>query len=171
MACNSIKSFTMDLCEPNMGGVKKVWLAEYVEDAATIATSGDTEGIVSAFTSGVSWTEYPMRKNMASMTSTINVGDEGATYVSTELAMNFSKMDTPKRLSMVALAMGSVMAIVKDGNNKYWFLGKDNPLYVSSGTGETGTVKTDANHYTVTLLDESAEFPHEVASNVAPDAE
>lgn len=167
--CNTIKQFTLDRCEANLGGVKKVWLANYVENAATIGDSGATEGIVTDFASGVTWYEYPMRKNTASLTSTLNVGDEGGTYVTTELAMVFSKMDTSKRLAMVALAKGEAMAIVKDANNKYWFLGKDNPLTASAGTGETGTGKADPNHYTVTLLDESEEYPHEVGADAAPD--
>lgn len=171
MACNTIKEFTLDRCDSNLGGVKKVWLANYVENAATIGESGATEGLVTAFTSGITWYEYEMRKNTASLTSTLNVGDEGGVYVTSELAMVFSKMDTPKRLAMVALAKGECMALVKDANNKYWFLGKDNPVTSSAGTGETGTGKADPNHYTVTLLDESEEYPHEVSSSLAPDAE
>ena len=70
---------------------------------------------------------------------------------------------------MVALAQGEAMAIVKDANNRYWFLGHDNPVTVSAGTGETGTAKSDPNHYTVTLTDESTEYPYEIAPSAAPD--
>lgn len=172
--CNNITGFTYDSCESNMGGIKKVWLANYVENAAEYAASGDNASSVTAFTSAVTtsaWTEFPMRKNVASMTSTLNVAEEGGSYVTTELNMVFSKMNTNKRIAMVALAQSEVMAIVKDSNNKYWFLGADSPLTVSAGTGETGTAKADPNHYTVTLTDESEEYPHEVAANLAPDYE
>ena len=169
-ACNTIKQFTLDRCESNLGGIKKVWLANYVENAAQVGDStGVTESVITGFTSGVTWFEYEMRKNTASLTSTLNVGDEGGAYVTSELAMVFSKMDTPKRLAMVALAKGECMAIVKDANNKYWFLGMDNPVTTSAGTGETGTAKADPNHYTVTLVDDSEEYPHEVSASVAPD--
>lgn len=170
--CNNITGFTYDSCESNMGGIKKVWLANYVENAATVdASTAATNGSITAFTSGISWTEFPMRKNVASMTSTLNVAEEGGSYVTTELNMVFSKMNTNKRIAMVALAQSEAMAIVKDSNNKYWFLGKDSPITVSAGTGETGTAKADPNHYTVTLTDESEEYPYEVAANVAPDYE
>lgn len=170
MACNTIKSFDMDMCVSNLGGVKNIWLANYVEDAATIATSGDTEGTVTAFASGVTWQKYPMRKNVASMTSTLNVGDEGSSYVSTEISMVFSRMDTPKRLAVVALAIGECMALVEDANGNLWFCGKDNPLGCTAGTGETGTAKGDPNHYTVVLTDESLEYPHQVSADLKPEA-
>lgn len=168
MNCNTLKGFTYDRCEPNLGGIQKVWLANWEEGAATVG-SGD---VITAITlsSGNTWIEFPMRKNVASMTSTLNVGDEGGVYVNTELSMVFSKMEGGKRLSMVSLASGEVMAIVKDANGIYWFLGKDYPLTASAGAGETGTGKADPNHYTVTLTDESREYPHQVGETAAPDA-
>lgn len=171
MNCNTLVGFTYDRCEPNLGGIQKVWLANWEEGAATIGASGDTKDMVTTLTlsSGNTWIEFPMRKNVASMSSNLQVGDEGGVYVQTDLSMVFSKMETSKRLSMVSLATGEIMAIVKDANGLYWFLGKDNPLLASAGTGETGTGKADPNHYTVTLTDESREYPFQVDGAIAPD--
>ena len=169
--CNTLVGFSYDRCEPNLGGVQKVWLANWEEGAVTVDTStGDTNGVITAITtsSGNTWIEFPMRKNVASMTSNLQVGDEGGVYVQTDLAMVFSKMETSKRLSMVSLATGEIMAIVKDANGLYWFLGKDNPLLASAGAGETGTQKSDPNHYTVTLTDESREYPFQVDESALP---
>lgn len=167
MACNTIQSFTYDRCEANLGGIRKIWLSNYVEDAA--AYDGEGSGathMITGFTSGATWVEYPMRKNTASMVSTLNVGDEGGVFVTTALNMVFSKMDTPKRLAMVALAVGECMAVVEDANGLRWFLGKDYPLTATEGAGETGTAKADPNHYTVTLTDESKEYPIQVSADV-----
>jgi hypothetical protein len=41
MACNSIKKMEYDACQPNIGGIKNVWLANYVENAATITETAD----------------------------------------------------------------------------------------------------------------------------------
>ena len=170
MACNNITGFTYDRCEPNLGGIRKVWVTNYEEGVATVADSGDTKGFITniATASGTVWYEFPFRKNTASMTSTLNVGDEGGVYVTTELNMVFSKMETSKRLAMVALATGEAMAIVLDSNGLYWFLGFDNAVTTSAGTGETGQNKGDANHYTVTLLDESREYPYQISENALP---
>ena len=167
MACNTIKQFEYEACQPNIGGIKKVWLANYKEDAATVA-SGETEGTITAFTEDITWVEYPMRKNVASMTSTLNNSAEGSSYVTTELAMVFSKMETSKRMAVQALAIGECMALVEDSNGKLWFLGKDNPLTATAGTGETGTAKGDRNAYTITLTDESLEYPYEVSTELRP---
>lgn len=176
MSCNTIKAFTYDKCEANLGGIKNVWLANYEENVATVAESASGEGanqiLESAITAitlrdeGNGFVKYPMRKNVASMTSTLNNSTEGASYVTTELAMVFSKMETQKRIAIQALALGEAMAIVEDSNGKFWFLGKDAPLTATAGTGETGTAKADRNAYTVTLTDESLEFPHEVSKSV-----
>lgn len=165
--CETIKAFTYDRCEANLGGIKNVWLADYNENA--IAENGLTEdGAISAFAESVTWTKYPMRKNVASMTSTLNNSTEGASYVTTELAMVFSKMESQKRIAIQSLALGECMALVEDSNGKLWFLGKDAPLTATAGTGETGTAKGDRNAYTVTLTDESLEFPFEVSKELRP---
>jgi hypothetical protein len=167
MACNTIQTFTYDACTPNIGGIKNIWLANYVENAATI-TGNDrlVDGAVSGFAEGVTWTKYPMRKNTCSMTSTLNNSTDGASYVTTELAMVFSKMEAQKRIAIQALAIGECMAVVEDSNGEMWFLGADAPLTATAGTGETGTAKGDANRYNLTLTDESLGFPYTLEESV-----
>ena len=163
--CNTIRGLKLDACSPNIGGIKNIWLADYKEGAATI-TKGEgadktelVDGSVSKFDESVKWEKYEMRKNTASMTSTLNNSTDGASYVTTELALVFSRMDAAKRAAIQALALGEVMAIVEDSNGELWFLGKDAPLTATAGAGETGTAMSDANRYTLTLTDESKEFP------------
>ena len=164
MACNTIKTFEYDACSPNIGGIKNIWLANYVENAATIKTTSEgtalVDGSVEGFASGVTWTKYPMRKNTCSMTSTINNSTDGASYVTTELSMVFSKMEAQKRIAIQALAIGECMAVVEDSNSNMWFLGADAALTATSGGGETGTAKGDANRYTLVLTDESLGLPY-----------
>lgn len=171
MACKTIREFIYDSCQPSLGGIRTIWLANYVENAATITKEegADTteliDGAVTSFAEGVTWTKYPMKKNTASMTSTLNVG-EGGSYVTTELSMVFSKMETAKRMAVQALAIGECMALVEDANGELFFLGKDNPLTATAGTGETGTAKGDRNAYTITLTDESLGFPYSVSKDL-----
>lgn len=169
MACNTITSFELNSCEANLGGIKNVWLADYKEDAAIMKKGAeDKDESVSGFTEDITWIHFPMRKNVASMTSTLTTSTEGGVFITTELSMVFSKMETAKRMAVMALALGEAMAIVEDSNGKLWFLGKDAPLTAKAGTGETGTAKADRNAYTVTLTDESLEMPYEVAKDLKP---
>lgn len=163
MACNFIKSIDIDLCQNNLGGIKKVWLANYVENAATV---GEGDEMITAFAENVEWYEYPIRKGTATMTSTYNTSADGANYVSTELALVFSKMETKKRIAMTSFALADAMAIVEDSNGIRWFLGKDAPITLSAGGGETGAAKGDRNAYTATFTDESLTFPYELDGSV-----
>ena len=166
MACNSIRGLQIDACSPNIGGVKAIYLAEWNEKAATITkTEGENateliDGSVSGFAEGVKWTKYDIRKNTASMTSTINNSTDGASYVTTELSLVFSKMEAKKRVAIQALAIGECIAVVEDSNGEMYFLGADAPLTVTAGGGETGTAKGDRNAYTLTLTDESLGLPY-----------
>lgn len=173
MGCNTIKGFTLDLCQPNLGGIKNIWLADWEADVATLTgAEGETAAEklignkVTALKEDIIWTHYPMRKNTCSMTSTLNNSTEGSSYVTTELAMVFSKMETQKRIAIQALAIGQVMAVVEDSNGERWFLGADEPLTATAGTGETGTAKADSNRYSLTLTDESLGFPYPLASEI-----
>lgn len=170
--CANIKNFSYDACEGNIGGVKKVWLANYVDDAVVYEPDSSitsTAGVITGWTSGASattWYEYKFRKNTASMTSTLNVNDNGSSYVSTELSLIFSKMAADKRAAVMALVLSEAMAIVEDANGIKWFLGSENPLSATAGGGETGTAKADNNQYTLTLTDDSTSFPRQLSSDV-----
>ena len=168
MACNSIRKFEYNPCIANLGGIKSVYLAEYDDKAITVTKGQEGADDTYKLKEGITWVEYKMRKNVASMTSTLNNSTDGASYVTTELALVFSRMDAAKRAAIQALALGEVMAIVEDSNGELWFLGKDAPLTATAGAGETGTAMSDANRYTLTLTDESKEFPIRLADSDNP---
>ena len=75
-------------------------------------------------------------------------------------------METAKRVEISALAVNDLVAIVKDANGIYWYLGYDEPVNASAGDGQTGTARGDANRYTITLQDNSKEMPMEVDSTI-----
>lgn len=160
MGCNLLKTFTYSPCVANLGGIKNVWLAEWVEDA--IIKDAEGKGELVSLKEGSSWYNFKMRKNVASMTSTLNNSTDGASYVTTELALVFSRMDAAKRASIQALALDELMAVVEDSNGELWFLGADAPLVATAGAGETGTAMGDANRYTITLTDEAKQFPYRI---------
>ena len=166
MACNSIRKFEYNPCVANLGGIKSVYLAEYDDKAITVTKGSDGADDTYKLKEGITWQEYKMRKNVASMTSTYNTSTDGASYVSTELSLVFTRMETQKRVAMTSFALAEAMAVVEDSNGKYWFLGKDAPITLTAGGGETGTAKGDRNAYTATFTDESLTFPYEVAASV-----
>ena len=161
MACSQTLAGLARDCDASLGGIKAVYIANYDDIDTVTVTSGQISGIT--MLNSAKFKLYYMRKGAGSMTSTLNVDNAtGMNYVSTELALVFSKMDTTKRLEMTALSQGEVAIIAQDMNDAYWYLGKDEPVYSSAGTGETGTARGDANQYTLTFTDNSKTFPLEV---------
>lgn len=169
MECNSITLTGIQRdCNANMGGIKKVWMI--LRSDITAVEVDETTKMIDTLTvntgSGVI-NLFNFRKGAASMTSNLQKDDTAGSYFwETDLAMNFQRMETAKRTAVMALTLAEAAAIVLDANDKYWFLGKDEYLSATAGTGETGQAKTDANQYTVTLQDSSLELPYEIDSTV-----
>lgn len=156
-------------CGGNIGGVAKVWIASPSGALTVTESDGKISAInVTGSTVADEFHYYYFKKGTASMTSTYTLDPaNGVSFVTTDLSMVFGRMETAKRIEMEALALGDLYVVVKDSNGKYWFLGKDEPVNASAGTGETGTAKTDRNAYAVTLQDASVELPYELSAELA----
>ena len=167
MACNITLSEQNLDCRDSMGGIVEVYaLADRSDITAISETSGQT-GMISGFTMAneASFVTYKVKKSTGSLVNTYNISEEnGTTFVRSELTLVFHKMDTSKRLEISALAIGNMAMIVKDANGKYWFLGKDEPVTMASGTSQTGVAKGDKNGYDVVLACEGREEPWEVTA-------
>lgn len=144
-----------------MGGIVEVLIANHA-DVSSVAVS---DGMISTITMAQSakFKRYSFAKNTGSLTSTYTIDPaSGVKYVTSDLLLQFNRMETSKRVEITALALGDLVVICKDANGKYWYLGKDEPVNASAGDGQTGTARSDANRYTITLEDNSLEMPFEV---------
>lgn len=172
----TLKGITLD-CSHSLGGIKTVYIANYndVTDIKYNASTGSTTGSTSGATytgdtitgitmaSGAVFKPYQFRKQTGSLTSTLTVDETaGVNYVSTELSLVFTKMETKKRLELSALSVGQLAVIVEDSNGTFWYLGKDDYVSATAGGGQTGVAKGDGNNYTLTLRDESDTYPYEI---------
>ena len=172
----TLKGITLD-CSHSLGGIKTVYIANYndVTDIKYNASTGSTTGSTSGATytgdtitgitmaSGAVFKPYQFRKQTGSMTSTLTVDETaGVNYVSTELSLVFTKMETKKRIELSALSVGQLAVIVEDSNGTFWYLGKDDYVSATSGTGQSGVAKGDGNSYNIVLRDESDTYPYEI---------
>lgn len=153
-------------CRESVGGIKEVYIlgdrsdatVTVVSDAITAITLKDSDKFL----------PYKFRKQTGSMVSTINTSEEnGTTFVQTDVTLVFHKMEAKKRLEISALMVGDCAMLVKDGNNKYWYLGLDEAVTLTAGTAGTGTAKGDKNGYDLTLTDLSNTLPYEVSEAIA----
>lgn len=165
MACNS---YTLggwnDACkQSSFGGIKRVFIA-LIDDVES--TSVDSSGLLTpTMVTGKKFQEYKLLKSTGSLTSTLNTSETSASYFTNEVTLQFMKMETGKRLEIMAIMMSSCAVVVEDGNGKLWYLGKDNYVECTAGSAQTGTAVADSNHYELTLTDTSAELPYEVDSD------
>lgn len=165
MACPITLNGIMLDCASSVGGIKEVYITSYGDFTPELdSPNGKITGLTLNNESVTAkFKRYQFRKQTGSMTSTLNIDEvAGINYVSTELNLVFTKMETSKRIEIAAMAIGQLTVIVKDGNNKYWYLGYNDYVSATAGTGNTGTAKGDSNNYSITLKDESDSFPYEV---------
>ena len=161
MACNQTLNGLVRDCQPSMGGIVEAHAInrEYIEEVSA------QEGVVKTITltNGEKFKSYYFNRNTGSMTSNYTLDPAtGVRYVTTDLALQFNRMETAKRVEVTALAQNELALIVKDANGKYWLLGKDEPVMATAGEGVTGTARGDRNGYGITLQDTSLEMPYEV---------
>lgn len=157
MSCSiTLKGIGVD-CSSSMGGIKKAYIAEYPTSGTPYTISED--GVVTAINANLEWLSFNFKKNTGSLTSTLNVdAANGINYVSTEVVLQFTKMETSKRVAIAALALSDVCMIVEDSNGVKHALGASEPVNVTSGTAQTGTAKGDGNFYQITMTDEHTSF-------------
>ena len=164
MACSTVLTGIALDCA-NAGGIKKVYIAPITDVSNVTVTAGAVSAITMKDTK--KFKEYSFRKNTASLTKTATKDDAaGTSFVTSEVALRFAKMDNAKRTEMQALLTGNVYVIVLDNNGKYWFLGYDSYCSASAATGESGTSLGDANQYTINLSAETVEFPQTVDATI-----
>lgn len=165
MSCNQTLSGLVKDCSPSMGGILEVLLANRDDIASVQAETGKISGIT--MEASAKFKKYTFARNTGSMTSTYAIDQaSGVKYVTTDLVLQFNRMETTKRVEITALSVNDLVAIVKDANGVYWYLGYDEPVNASAGDGQTGTARGDANRYSITLQDISKEMPMEVDASI-----
>lgn len=165
MSCTSytLKGITND-CSTSKGGIREVYIADWANDLFTL---GETKDTVASLKPDAKFYKFYIKRNTSSFTSTATIDQaNGVNYVSTELSLVFTKMETSKRIEMSALLLNDVAVIVIDSNNKAWCLGLNNPVNATAGTAESGVAASDGNKYTITLTDESDTFPFEFSGEL-----
>ena len=165
MACTQTLSGLARDCAPNRGGIVAVYIANHADVSGVTITDGKISAITMA--NSKKFQEYSFAKNTGNLTSTYTLDPaSGVNYVTSQLLLQFNRMETTKRVELTALALGDLAIICKDANGTYWYLGYDEPVNASAGDGQTGTARSDANRYTLTLEDTSSEMPYEVLGSI-----
>lgn len=169
MGCSNyiINGLAFDECESNLAGVKRVFLT----DASDIALTANTTGLTISSISGATFYHYGMDEQVAYLTTTSSVGDNGRIrYYTNEVRIAFPKLSAEKHLEFVALTHNKVKALVEDNNGVWHFVSYDQYLRANDGaTAQTGQNFDDENGYEVILSGRSA-YPPFIVDKAAAEA-
>lgn len=168
MACKSFALSGIAMgCKNLLGGLKEVYIIKSADVTGVELNTEKSQIATIETATDAKFKTYKFRKNTASMTSTASSDDTiGNFSVTTELNLQFSKLETSKRLEIMALCLEDVAVVALDWNGKYWYLGHEFPVTATAATAQTGTASTDLNGYNITLTDTASEFPFEVPAEV-----
>lgn len=113
MACNVTLTGIAYSCEPNLSGIKAVYIADYNDVSTYTVSSNNITAITMA--SGKKFYEYVFNKNTAGLTSTMTKDEtNGYQYYTNELTGNINHLDTTKHVEVNELMSGRLACIVND---------------------------------------------------------
>ena len=166
MACPKTLTGIGFECKDAVGGIVEAYISD-INDVVSITPTADKVTAITMVT-GKKYHTYKFRKQTGSVNSTINTDiNAGTTWYQTDVVLQFTKMETSKRVEISALATGQTSIIVKDSMGKYWLVGtKESPAELSAGTAATGTAMGDLNGYNITLSEMGAALPLEVDEDI-----
>ena len=160
MSCTQTLNGIAKDCAPNLGGVKRVYIGNFADASVEVAS-----GTGVATITGAQLKRFEFPRGLASMTSTATIDNTtGVKYYTTEVALQFNRMEATKRLEVQALLSVDAIVVVEDENGKLWLPDNENPMNASASDGTTGTAVGDANKYGITLQVMAKALPYEVAS-------
>ena len=165
MSCSSITLNGIGVgCKDNLGSIKEVYV---IKKDDVVGAPTVTDGIITEIElkDSAKFSTYKFRKGTSSMSTSMETDEQAGTMAfTTDVSLQFSKLQTSTRLELMALAIDELVTIVLDGNGKYWFLGYDFPVTVTSMTANSGVNFNEFQGYTITLQDTSRELPFEVSA-------
>lgn len=163
--CNSIEGILKG-CDTNAGGIYVAYIID--QDSVTGTTLDVTAHTLTAISTTESFDVFEFKRNVGNMivTPTIDLVN-GSTYYSATITLVFNKREGIKSRALQILAEGQryLAIIIKDANNKYWYV---DYAQLNGGDEDTGTAKADGSKYTVTFVAELDNRPYEVDPTIIP---
>lgn len=152
-------------CNPNLAGIETIYIGYYGDFAVSADTSAHTISNIEAATGASTGKlyEYEFAKQTGSLTSTLTKDEaNGTRYFSTVVVLSFNKLEAAKHLEIQALSAERLVAVVKDSNQKFWYVGFDSYLSATEANAQTGQSYDDKSGYDITMSQQSAYLPFEI---------
>lgn len=160
------------ICQGQVGGIKKIYLANWYDANKISAVSvSATTGVVSALTvaSKLSFYEFSLDRQASSFNQTITTGGGGAINYEQALDLHMSHDSQESWARMQNIVESIFQVIILDNNGVYYLAGVDNGINVSGGTYAHGgdVAFTDYVGYVLQMIG-SEPFPAYNLSTTSP---
>ncbi len=164
MSCALTQGYTLD-CRDSLGGIVEVYFTE----AANVTSVTEASGVITTITkaTGKRFWKYELVKDTSMMNQTLTASvQNGTVFYAQELQIVLNKLQTNTRNEILLLAQNSLVAVVKDSNNNYWYLGKTRGIDLTAGTAGTGTAQGDRSGFTLTFSGSEPALAPSVTSSI-----
>lgn len=154
MACDITSGYTLG-CRDNTGGIKNI----YILSGSVAGLTGEENGLITDISGSGIFYKYELTRQTGDYTETINASlENGTVFYEQVVNAPFHKMESTLRNQIKILAQNPALKLIVETNNgadatagKFFYLGQDNGLSLSGGSGATGTAFGDMNGYTLTF--------------------
>ena len=155
MACDITSGFTLG-CRDNSGGIKNL----YILSGSVSSITNASEGLINGISGSGEFFKFELFRQTSDYTETItSTPENGTIFYEESVNAIFFKLQSATRNQMKVLAQNPNLKIIVETNNgstdgvgKYFYLGQENGLQLTGGTGATGTAFGDLNGYTLTFV-------------------
>ena len=133
-------------CKDALGGIKRIYVAEWVDGIWEDIASGEVSGSTAAIT----FYTYDMTRGSGSLNQTITSDlAAGAVFFDQVCSVTFNKAAASDITEISNLVKGRMAVLVEDNNGNWFVMGHQNGVEVSGGTAQTGTAAGDQNGFTL----------------------
>lgn len=153
-------------CRDNVGGIKAAYI---VAGCVTGTTTDGTGKILTVGATGGTVYTFQVEKNTSSFIETITPSlENGTVFYQQDLTLVFFKLSQAKRNQIRLLAQNTDLKVfVETNDGSIFYLGEDFGMFLSAGTGESGTTFGDRNGYSITLQGLEKDPARELANSLS----
>ena len=146
MACDLTLTGRGVGCKDALGGIKRIYVAEWVDGIWEDIASGEVSGSTAAIT----FYTYDMTRGSGSLNQTITSDlAAGTVFFDQVCSVTFNKAAASDITEISNLVKGRMAVLVEDNNGNWFVMGHQNGVEVSGGTAQTGTAAGDQNGFTL----------------------
>ena len=150
MACSLTLAGRGVGCKDALGGIKRLYIAEWEEGMWEDIASGAVTGLSGTLTA--TFYTYDMNRGSGSLNQTITASIEnGTVFYDQALTANFSKLAAADITELQNMTKGRMAVLVEDNNGNWFVMGHSRGVEASGGVVQTGTASGDLNGFTIEL--------------------